>query len=363
MAKDYYEALGVSKNTSKEDIKKAYKRLAKKYHPNMNKGDKAAEEKFKEINEAFAVLNDDNARARYDQFGGDTEAFRRAGGFEGFDFSDLFGGGTDIFDMFFGGGRRRRRGGPQRGNDLQYSLKVDLEDIAFGAEKEIKVPRLANCPKCRGSGADSDSDIVSCDECNGTGYVRRSQRTPFGVFSTTTTCSKCRGSGQYIRKACTKCDGSGRVEHETKIKVKIPAGIEDGASLRIPSEGEAGVKGGPSGDLYVVIHTNKHKIFERSRNDIEMDAEIDVVTAALGGSIEVPTLEGKEAKLKIPAGTQSHTVFQMKGKGIPNLRGFGVGSQNVRIIVKTPTRLSKKQKELLQEFSGKKKKSGIWGVF
>lgn len=368
MTKDYYETLGVSKGASKEEIKKAYKKLAKKHHPDMNKGDKSSEEKFKEVNEAFAVLNDDNARQRYDQFGGDPDAFRQSGGFEGFDFSnfgDIFGGGGDIFDMFFGGGRsRKRRSGPQRGADLQYNMRVTLEDVAFGAEKEIEIPRNVACEKCNGSGANSPNDIVNCDECNGTGYVQRSQRTPFGVFSSTSSCPKCKGAGQYIKKPCSKCHGNGRIEKETKISIKIPAGIEDGASLRVAGEGEAGVKGGPSGNLYVVIHTEPHKIFERQGNDVNIETEIDFTLAALGGEIEVPTLEGKDAKLKIPSGTQPETVFRMKSKGIPNLRGFGVGAQNVIIHVKIPTKLSKKQKELLEEFDGKKKKKkGFLGVF
>lgn len=368
MPKDYYDILGVSKDASKEDIKKAYKKLAKKHHPDMNKGDKASEDKFKEINEAFKVLNDDNARANYDRFG-TSEGFQ--GGPGGFDFSGFGGEGGefgfgDIFDMFFGGGQGRRRSrSSQKGADLRYDMEVSLEEAAFGAEKHIVVPRMQKCDKCDGIGAESKDDIVVCDECDGTGYVRKTRRTPFGMFQTTAACNKCNGAGKYIKKECSKCHGTGRIEEKTRIKVDIPAGVEEGTRLRIRGEGEAGTRGGGVGDLYVFIHVKEHKIFEREGDDIYLEIPISFVQAAMGAEIEVPTIEGKKAKLKIPAGTQPGTVFRMAGKGIPHLNGYGTGDQDVKVNVEVPKKLSKKQKELLQQFEkdGGKKKGLFSGMF
>jgi molecular chaperone DnaJ len=360
MAKDYYEILGVSKDTSKEEIKKAYKRLAKKYHPDLNKEDPKAAEKFKEINEAHKVLTDDRARANYDRFGTAGAGMGGfdfgGGGFEGFDF-----GMGDIFDMFFGGGRRRREG-PARGANLQYEMHITLKQAATGTEKHINIPRHEQCSKCDGSGANSASDIVSCDECQGTGVVRRSQRTPFGMFQTSTTCRKCNGTGQYIKKACTQCKGSGIVRKERKIKVKIPAGVETGSRLRMPGEGEAGQKGGPSGDLYILIGVEHHDTFERHGDDIYLEVPVSFVDAAMGTEIEVPTLDGK-AKLKIPSGTQTDTVFKMKGKGIPHLNAYGTGSEEVKVVVQVPKKLSRKQKDLLKEFEKEGKKKGLLGKY
>lgn len=369
MPKDYYKILGVSKNATKEEIKKAYKTLAKKYHPDVNSGDGAAE-KFKEINEAASVLGDDEKRAQYDQFG-DADTFKQASGFRGFDFSDFGFDSTDfasfdfgdIFDRFFGAGgfdsRRARRDRGARGSDLRYDMEITLEEAAFGAAKTINIPRLEKCERCNGSGAESDSDIVECSQCNGSGYERRTQRTPFGMLSTTRTCSKCRGSGRYVKNECKHCDGTGLVKKTRKIEIKIPGGAEDGTNLRISGEGEAGEKGGPYGDLYVILHQKHDKLFERDGDDIHLKLEIPFAVAALGGELEVPTLKGN-ATIKIPAGTQSNTIFRMKGKGIPHLHGYGVGDQNVEVVIKVPERLTKKQKELLNEFEKESKNKGFF---
>ncbi len=359
--KDYYKILGVSKNSTKEEIKAAYKKLAKQYHPDLNKSPDAAE-KFKEINEAAAVLGDDSKRAQYNQFGAAGEQFQ---GFSGFDFSDFMsdigGFGTDfdrIFENFFGGTQRTRR--RQKGSDLRYDMEIELEDAAFGATKTITVPRLEECDKCKGTGAESPKDIVSCDECNGRGVTTRTQRTPFGLFSTTTTCRKCRGQGKYIKNKCQECDGKGIVRKTRKIEVKIPAGAAEGTNLRIQGEGEAGESGTAAGDLYIVTYVKPHKLFERQGNDIYVKVPIPFTIATLGGEIEVPTLKGK-ATLKIPAGTQSNTVFRMKGLGIPELRSHHVGSQNVEVYITVPEKLTKKQKQLLEEFEKEsKKEKGFW---
>ena len=363
--KDYYKILGVSKNASKDDIKAAYKKLAKQYHPDLNKSPDASE-KFKEINEAAAVLGDDQKKAQYDQYGATGEQFR--GGFEGFDFSDFmsdigsFGFDFDsIFENFFGGSQRTRR--RQRGSDLRYDLEIELEDAAFGAAKTINVPRLGECEKCHGTGAESKSDIVNCDECNGRGVATRTQRTPFGLFSTTTTCRKCRGQGKYIKNECTACDGKGVVRKTRKIEIKIPKGAFDGTNLRIRGEGEASESGMHAGDLYIAIHVKPHKIFERHGNDVYVKAPVSFATSALGGTIEVPTLKGK-ASLKIPAGTQSNTVFRMKGLGIPNLHSHHVGDEHVEVFIAVPEKLTKKQKQLLEDFEKENKDKGfLKGMF
>lgn len=361
--KDYYEILGVSKDASKEDIKKAYKRLAKKYHPDINKEDGSAE-KFKEINEAASVLGNDEKRANYDRFGtADVSGGFGGGGqdFSGFDFSDFFGGGfDDVFEGLFGGGRRRRAG-PQRGSDLRYDLEIELNDCAFGAEKHIVIPRMATCDRCEGTGAQNPSDVKNCDVCSGTGVEKRVQRTPFGLFQQTGPCSKCHGEGKIVKEPCPVCDGDGRVQKNTKIEIDIPKGADNGTKLRVRGEGEAGQKGGGSGDLYVVLHVKEHDTFEREENDLNVDIPISFAQACVGDEIQVPTLEGK-AKLKIPAGTATDTIFRMKGKGIPSLRGYGTGSENVRVVVQVPKKLTKKQKEILKEFDklGGKKKFGLF---
>ena len=356
MPKDYYKILGVEKNSTKDEIKKAYKNLAKKYHPDINK-DSNATEKFKEINEAAAVLADDEKRSKYNQFGTTAEQFGQ--GFEGFDFSDFMSGSgfdfDNIFESVFGGNFSSRRSrGPSRGADLRYDLEITLEEAAAGATKHIVIPRLEQCSECHGSGAESESDIVTCPDCNGSGMRRRTQRTPFGLFATTTTCRKCSGNGRYIKKECNVCDGTGVVKNTRKLEIKIPAGSEEGTNLRVSREGEAGEKGAAQGDLYIVVHVAEHETFERHGNDIYVKIPIPFAIAALSGEVEIPTLDGK-ATLKIPAGTQSNTVFRMKGKGIPHLHGSGVGNENVEVIIEVPEKLTKKQKELLQEFEKENK--------
>src|SRR3989338_4779643 len=363
MAKDYYRILGVEKNATKEEIKKAYKNLAKKSHPDLNKGEGSAE-KFKEINEAAAVLADDEKRSQYDRHGTTAEQFGQ--GFQGFDFSDFMRGsdvGLDfdsIFESFFGGSFRQGRRGPARGSDLRYDLEITLEEAYSGATKSIAIPRLEKCGKCNGSGAENEKDIVNCADCNGSGVVRRTQRTPFGMLATTMTCRKCHGSGSYIKNPCDECNGKGIVRETRKIEIKIPAGAEEGTNLRIRGEGEAGEKGAETGDLYVIVHMREHDVFERHGDDIYVKINISFATAALGGEIEVPTLDGK-AKLKIPSGTQSNTVFRMKGKGIPYLHGYGTGNENVEVIVEVPKKITKKQKELLKEFDKESGKKGFLG--
>ncbi|MBU0666827.1 MAG: molecular chaperone DnaJ [Nanoarchaeota archaeon] len=353
--KDYYKILDVNKNASKEEIKKAYKKLAKKYHPDLNKDDPDAETKFKEINEAAAVLGDDQKRQQYDQFG--PESFKHqgsgAGGFSGFDFSDFgfdqfdFG---DIFDTFFGGGGQRRSRSShhrKRGNDLLTELEITLEEAAFGTTKKINIRKKDTCPDCEGKGG---TNITTCDECDGSGRITEAQRTPFGIFQTTRTCRTCGGNGQTFKNICDTCSGAGIVNKEKKISVDIPEGVEDGSRLRLGGEGEAGYRAGGSGDLFVVVHVKPHEIFERQENNTYLEIPISFIQAVFGDEIDVPTLKGK-ATIKIPASTQTNTVFKMRGKGIPYLHSYGAGDQLVKVIVQTPEKLSKKQKELLKKFA------------
>ena len=360
--RDYYEILGVSKDASKVEIKKAYKKLAKKYHPDLNKSEDAAE-KFKEINEAAAVLGDDQKKQQYDQFG--TADFSNMGG-GGFDFSDFANFGFDfgdIFDQFFGGsfgGGGRRRSAQTRGSNLRFDLEITLEEAATGIKKTVVIPRHEVCTKCNGIGG---TDLKECPECNGAGALRQTSRTPFGIFSTTRTCRTCGGTGEVVKTACEHCDGIGKIKKDSKLEIEIPEGVEEGTRLRVAGEGEAGERGGPTGDLYVLIHVKPHKIFKRRGNDIYLEYPITFSEAALGTTIEVPTLEGK-AKLKIPSGTQPGTVFRMKGKGIPDLHSYGRGNQNVIVTVTVPEKLNKKQKEILKDFdkSVKKKRKGLFGL-
>jgi len=366
MAKDYYKKLGVEKNATKEEIKKAYKRLAKKYHPDLNKNDPNAEHKFKEINEAASVLADDEKRARYDQFGTAESPQFGAGGFDFSSFMDDVGDfGFDfdsIFDSFFGGnifGGNRRRRSQSRGHDLRYDLEITLEEAAEGTTKEISIPHMIKCPKCKGTGAKSEEDIIECPECEGTGFVRRTTRTPFGIFSMQSACHKCRGQGTAIKHYCPECDGEGKISKTSKLEIKIPAGAETGTNLRIRGAGEAGGRGAEQGDLYVIVHVAEHDTFDRHGDDVYTETKISFSQAALGDSINVPTLKGN-AELKIPPGTQGHTIFKMKGKGIPHLHGSGSGDQLVKVIVHTPTKLTKRQKELLEEFEKEiKEKKGF----
>ena len=360
--KDYYKILGVEKSATKEEIKKAYKRLAKKLHPDLNPEHGDAE-KFKEINEAAAVLGDDQKRQRYDQFGaaGPQMGQGFGGGVRPEDFAEFNFDFDSIFDNLFGGGfRSGGRRGPMRGSDLRFDLSIDLKEAYSGTRKTIIVPKLETCDNCDGKGAEKPSDIERCPACQGTGMQKNVRRTPFGMFATTTTCSKCHSEGEIIREPCPDCHGTGRVEIRKKIEIRIPAGVEDNMRLRVASEGEAGEKGASSGDLFVVVHINENELFERHGNDIYLEVPLSFGQAALGDDVVVPTLDG-EAKLKIPAGTQTDTIFRMKGKGIPDIEGGGSGSQLVKVIVQVPKKISKKQKELIKELEkGLKKKKGFF---
>lgn len=343
MTKDYYNILGVSRNATKEEIKKAYKQLAKKYHPDINKEPGSAE-KFKEITEAYDILSDDQKKNRFDQFGTAEEH----GSYEGYSpFSDFGFDLGDIFEGFFGG--RRKRSHAVRGNDLAYDLEITLEDAAAGKKTKIPVTHMETCPNCHGKGAKEEDAVKQCGHCHGSGYAKKTIRTPFGYFSQTSPCSDCQGEGTIIAHPCGECDGLGRTRKERHIEIEIPAGVMSGFKLRIPGEGDAGIKGGPAGDLYLVIAVEEHQIFERDGQDIVIKVPISFATATLGGEIEVPTLFGKET-LSIPAGTQTHTMFTIKGKGLPSLRGGGSGSERVYTIIETPKKLTAKQKELLIEF-------------
>lgn len=349
MAKqDYYEVLGVSRGASQDDIKRAYRRLAREYHPDVNQ-ESGAEERFKQINEAYKVLSDEQKRQMYDQYGHD--AFENGGMGQG-GFGD-FGGFDDlgdIFDMFFGGGGGRQSRRPRRGADLRYDLEVSFEKAAFGDETSIEIPSNQTCPHCHGNQAEPGTPITTCKTCNGTGQVRFAQQTPFGQVASTRTCGDCRGEGKVFQTPCHECGGVGTVRKNKSIKVKIPAGIRDGQVLRIAGQGEPGTKGGPPGDLQVVIHVQPHRFFSREGNDVICEVPITFVQASLGDEIEVPTLEGS-VKMRIPEGTQSGKVMRLRGKGIVDVRGYGKGDQLVRIKVITPTKLSAKQKELLREFA------------
>ncbi|MCK8825149.1 molecular chaperone DnaJ [Fuchsiella alkaliacetigena] len=347
--KDYYEVLGVSKDASDKEIKRAYRKLAKKYHPDVS-DDPQAEEKFKEVSEAYKVLSDENLRARYDQYGHagvDQEGFGGGGFGQG-----SFEGFEDIFDMFFGGQGRRgqRRNRPRKGSDLRYNMTIDFEEAAFGVEKEIKIPRTEECDKCNGSGAKAGSDVESCAKCDGTGQVQYRQQTPFGQFVQTKTCDRCQGDGQFIKDPCPECNGKGKVRRRSSLTVNIPAGVEDGSRLRVAGEGEAGERGGPAGDLYVVIRVKDHEIFERQGNDIICEVPINIVQATLGDEIKVPTLDGK-VKFKIPEGTQPGNSFRLRNKGIPYLKGSGRGDQHIKVKVVIPENLNEEQKELMKKFA------------
>ena len=357
--RDYYEVLGVSKTATQDELKKAYRKLARKYHPDLNKDNEEAAEKFKECNEAYSVLSDDQKRAQYDQFGhaafenggmGGGGGFGGAGGFGGFGGSGM----EDIFDMFFGGqggrGGSRAKTGPQRGADLRFDLEITFEEAAFGLEKEINLYRDETCDHCHGEGAEPGSKVESCPECNGTGYVRFTQNTMFGQMVNERPCSRCKGEGKIISEPCKECRGKGTVKRNKKLKVKIPAGVDNGSRLRVSGEGEAGAKGGPIGDLYVYLYVKPHKFFERDGTTVLCEVPINIVQATLGADIKVPTLDG-QVTMKVPEGTQPGKVLRLKGKGIPSLRGGSRGDQLVRIKVVVPTKLSDKQKDALRKFA------------
>ncbi|OPJ63843.1 molecular chaperone DnaJ [Clostridium oryzae] len=353
-SKDYYEVLGLQKGASEDDIKKAFRKLAIKYHPDKNKGNKEAEEKFKEINEAYQVLSDPQKKAQYDQFG--TADFSGAGGFDGgfgnFDFSDM-GGFGDIFDTFFGGSgfssRSRRRNAAERGSDIETTINLTFEEAVFGVEKEISINRHENCEHCHGTGAKPGTSPKTCDKCNGSGQVRSQRSTPLGSFVTMTTCDKCGGKGTIISDPCPNCRGTGKERKHRKIKVNIPAGVDNGNVIPLRGQGEHGNNGGAPGDLYINLRVSNHELFKRKGFDIYIDAHVSFGQAALGTELKVPTVDG-EVKYTVPQGTQSGTVFRLRGKGVPKINSSSRGDQYVNVIVDVPKNLNEKQKEALKKF-------------
>ena len=353
--RDYYEVLGVSKNASEDEIKRAYKKLARKYHPDMNPGDKEAEEKFKEVNEANEVLSNPEKKAKYDQFGfaGVDPNYGAGqggyGGAGGFDFGDL----GDIFGSFFGGGfgvGRRNPNAPQRGESIRASLSVEFTEAAFGCEKSITIDRFEQCPTCKGKGCAPGTTTEVCTECHGTGTVTQAQRTPFGMMQSQTVCPKCRGKGQIIHQPCPDCRGAGVVRKRRTIQVNIPAGIDNGQTISLRGQGHSGKNGGPAGDLLITVMVRPHEIFRRDGTAVFCEAPITFTQAVLGGTLEIPTIDGK-VKYDIPEGTQTGTVFRLRGKGIPVLNGRGRGDQYFTVNIETPRNLNREQKEALKKFS------------
>jgi molecular chaperone DnaJ len=338
--RDYYETLGVDRNISEKDLKKAYRRVAMKYHPDRNPDDKSAEDKFKEASEAYEILSDSQKRTAYDQYGHDGVNPQMGGGAAGFNnFSDIFG------DIFGGSGGSRGRGGPQRGSDLQYTLQVNLEQAVKGTTAKIRVPTLVGCKVCDGSGAKPGSKPVQCPTCGGVGQVRMQQ----GFFSVQQACPTCHGRGTIISDPCNNCHGEGRVEESKTLSVKVPEGVDTGDRIRLSGEGEAGPSGGQAGDLYVQISVKAHDIFERDGANLYCEVPVNFVDAVLGGELEVPTLDGR-VKLKVPAETQTGKLFRLRGKGVTPVRGGSKGDLMCRVVIETPVNLSNKQKELLKEF-------------
>lgn len=353
--RDYYEVLGVSKGASDDEIKRAYKQVAKKYHPDLNPDNKEAEEKFKEAGEAYSVLSDKDKKARYDQFGhagvdpsygGGAGGFGGGfGGFEDFDLGDIFG---SVFGGGFGG--RSRRSGPQPGADIERTIEISFTDAAFGVEKEISVNKYGTCKTCDGTGAKKGTSPETCPKCGGTGQVKTAQRTPFGMFSSVSACTDCKGTGKIVKEPCTDCSGSGKARVTKHLKVKIPKGIDNGQTITLRGEGEAGDIGAPSGDLYLTVKVTPHKFFTRRGFDVYCEMPVTFSEAALGATLRVPTLDG-DVEYKMPESTQSETVFKFKAKGIPYLQAKGRGDQFVKIKVQTPKNLSPKQKELFKELA------------
>lgn len=355
--RDYYEVLGVDKSASDDDIKKAFRKNAKRYHPDMNPGDKVAEEKFKEINEAYEVLSDKDKKARYDQFGhaGVDPNFGAGqggygGGFGGnVDFGDL----GDIFGSIFGdfgmGGGGRRRNGPVRGNDVGANVTVSFEEAAFGVKQSVRVSRVENCSACSGTGAQKGSAPETCSACGGSGQVRVQQRTPFGVIQNVTSCRQCGGTGKIIKNPCKECSGKGRVRVNRTIEVNIPAGIADGQTIAVRNQGDVGVRGGVNGDVHITVSVRPHPFFERQGNDVLCEYPISFAQAALGAKLTIPTLDGK-MEYSIPEGTQTGTVFRIKSKGIPFLNGRGRGDHLLKVVIEVPKHLSEEQKKLLRQF-------------
>ena len=356
--RDYYEVLGVPKTASDDEIKSAYRKLAKKYHPDLNPGDKAAEEKFKEVGEAYEILSDKDKRARYDQFGHagvDPNYGAGAGG----GFGGGFGGGVDLGDLFgdlfgggfggFGGGRRANPNAPRKGGDIRVSLVLSFMEAVHGCTKTVSVNRQDTCPECGGTGAAKGTSPETCPDCHGSGYVTVQQRTPFGVMQSSQPCSRCGGKGKIIKSPCSKCHGSGKTSSTKRVEVKVPAGIDDDQSMRLTGLGDAGLNGGPSGDLHVYVNVRPHPIFERRGDDVWCEMPITFSQAALGAEVTVPTIDGR-VSYQVREGTQPGDVFKLKDRGIPHLNGRGKGNQFVRVTIEVPKNLSQKQKQLLQEF-------------
>jgi molecular chaperone DnaJ len=358
--RDYYQVLEVGRSASPEEIKKSFRRLARLYHPDFNKEEPDAEQNFKEVSEAYEVLSDPQKRDQYDRFG--HQAFNgHNGGFNQGDFSGFgFGNISDIFENFFGGfgGGGRRRPGPEQGAHLRFDMEITLEEAYQGGVKTIQVPRTENCPECKGSRARSGTRPETCPTCGGSGQQQFTRNTAFGRFVNVQSCSTCGGEGRVIREPCPACRAQGRVVRERKIDVKLPPGVEHGSKLRIAGGGEVGQRGGPSGDLYVVINIRSHKQFQRERDDLIYELPLDMVQAALGDEVDVPTLDGP-AKVKVPEGTQPDTIFRLKGRGMPRLRGSGKGDLHVRVKVVVPRRLSHKQRQLLEQFSKLSEEKGF----
>ncbi|HWG91514.1 MAG TPA: molecular chaperone DnaJ [Candidatus Thermoplasmatota archaeon] len=360
--RDYYEVLGLPREASKDDIKKVYRKLAMQYHPDRNK-EPGAEEKFKEISEAYAVLSDDEKRRVYDQMGhaGFDERYSDEDIFRGADFGEMGFDLGDILRMFFGGGGGFG-GGPRRGRDLQYQLPLSLEEAAFGVEKKIRIPRLEPCDTCNGTGGEGGR-TKACGTCGGAGQVRQVVRTPFGVMQQVGACPQCRGRGRTFETPCKRCRGAGRVEAERTLTVKVPPGVDTGTNLRMRGEGEAGPEGAPSGDLYITVRVDSHPLFERDGEDLHVRAPLTFAQAALGDEILVPTLDGKETPLRVPSGTQTNTVFRVRGQGMPTLRG-NRGDLHVHVVVRTPEKLTSEEREVferLRELEGKGGKKGFFG--
>lgn len=348
---EYYDRLGVSKDASQDEIKRAYRKMSKKYHPDINK-EPGAEEKYKEVQEAYETLSDDQKRAAYDQYGPDgaNAGFGGQGGFGGFDGGAGFGGFEDIFSSFFGGGAARNPNAPRQGDDLQYRVNLSFEEAIFGAEKEVHYNREATCKTCSGSGAKPGTSPVTCGRCHGQGVINVDTQTPLGVMRRQVTCDVCHGTGQEIKDPCQTCHGTGHEKQSHKVSVKIPAGVETGQQIRLAGQGEAGFNGGPYGDLFVIINVNPSDKFTRDGSTIYYTLNISFVQAALGDTVEVPTVHGN-VEMTIPAGTQTGKTFRLKGKGAPRLRGGSQGDQHVTVKIVTPTKLNDAQKEALLAFA------------